>query len=71
MIIKRCFIYSRYDLGRCVPYKGTVCSKYLSGKQRNTIFEYSYSPQSSVETQLVEEFEKFKKKKQFSDRLGQ
>ena len=61
-------IFSRNGLGRCTPYRGKVCAKYLSGEGRNTIFEYSYSPQNLVEKQLVREFSKFKESKQFSKR---
>jgi len=54
--------------GKCVPYTGQVCSKYLTGNQRSSVFEYRYSPQRAVEMRLLEEFGKFKKSKQFSDR---
>ena len=61
-------IFFRDGLGRCGPYKGEVCSKYLTGKQRSMVFDYSYSPQSVVERQLLREFKKIKTSKLFSDR---
>ncbi|XP_065069610.1 inactive tyrosine-protein kinase transmembrane receptor ROR1-like isoform X3 [Rhopilema esculentum] len=55
-------------LGRCVPYKGQVCAKYMKQKGSNNVFEYSFSPQSLVEKQLVREFRRIKKNNHFSDR---
>ena len=63
-----CFIFYRNGFGKCVPYTGKVCSKYLTGNQRSSIFEYKYSSQRAVERGLFEEFKKFKKSRQFSDR---
>ena len=61
-------IYSRNGLGKCAPYKGEVCAKYLKREGSSSVFEYSYSPQSLVEKQLVREFKRIKKTAQFSDR---
>ena len=40
----------------------------MKQKGSNNVFEYSFSPQSLVEKQLVREFRRIKKNNHFSDR---